>query len=570
MKNLKVAQKIGVLVAVLLVFTFIVGCFGYYFTSKEFNSLKLLANDNLKSVQLLNDCRAQARANEANLLYVIENSSQEKQKKYIDDIAKRADIIDKDLSEFKSIGLDKYETGILQTVVEKMADFRKIRTQIIEMVQSGKRNDAIDTLTSNIGISDAYQQGLIDLSNHNVEQTDLSEKQDEKNHHSAVIMFAVILLAAIIFGLIATYVISRPITSSLKAAASYLDMLATGNFSMEVSHVYLNLKDEIGDMARAMDKMQKSTREVINGVIAESTNVSDAVKISDKHIEELSSKIQDVSSTTQQLSAGMQETAASSEEMSATSTEIENSIESIARKAQEGAVSANTISKRANELKKNAVASQKNAHEIQKRINESVRKAIEESKAVEQIKFLSDAILQITEQTNLLALNASIEAARAGEAGKGFTVVAEEIRKLAEDSKNTVNQIQELTKTVVSSVNNLSGTSREMLDFIDTNVIKDYADMVQTGEKYNDDADFVNNLVTDFSNTSEVVLSSIQSMVKAINEVTVATNEGAEGTNSIARVVSDVAEKANEVLKQTSQVKDSSVKLKNIISKFRV
>ncbi|MCX8008064.1 MAG: methyl-accepting chemotaxis protein, partial [Coriobacteriia bacterium] len=180
-------------------------------------------------------------------------------------------------------------------------------------------------------------------------------------------------------------------------------------------------------------------------------------------------------------------------------------------------------------LKESAVVSQSAAHDIRNAIDKDMRGAIEQSKAVEQINILTESILQITSQTNLLALNAAIEAARAGEAGKGFAVVAEEIRKLAEDSKNTVNQIQSVTQLVVSSVESLKRNSEKALNFIDTTVVGDYKTMVGIGEQYYKDAESVQDLVSDFSATAEELLASIQSMGKAINEVTISNNEGAQG-----------------------------------------
>ena len=374
----------------------------------------------------------------------------------------------------------------------------------------------------------------------------------------------------IIVGIIIAYLIAAGVANPIKRLSKVLSVIATGDFRQVVPEKYQKRKNEMGLLARSIDTMQSSIRNIVNGVLTEAFNVEDSVKATSARMEELNAQIHEVSATTEELSAGMEETAASSEEINATSLEIESAIESIAVKAQEGAVVANEINTRANELKSNIAKSQQSANAIYAAAQEKLKNAIQQSKAVEQINVLSEAILQITSQTNLLALNAAIEAARAGESGKGFAVVADEIRQLAEDSKRAVTEIQRVTKEVVSSVENLSESSQEMLNFMDKTVFDDYKAMAGAGDQYNKDAQTVNEIIIELSATTEQLSASVENMIKAIGQITSATNEGAAGTQNIAEKATIIVEKAADVMRQKDIAEASSNKLVELVSAFKV
>lgn len=380
----------------------------------------------------------------------------------------------------------------------------------------------------------------------------------------------IVTLVALAIAIIIAILFSKNITSPLGQAVTHLGYLANGDFSNDVPENFKKRRDELGTIGVALHDLQVQFVGLVGDIKNESNNIEVIVKNIKESVSDLNSNIEQVSATTEELSASMEETAASSEEMFATSQEIEKAVNSIAKKSEEGAIAAGEITKRAETTKNNVIIAQEKATDIFNSTKENLKKAIDNSKVVEKINILSNAIMQITDQTNLLALNAAIEAARAGEAGKGFSVVAEEIRKLAEQSKNTVSEIQNITDQVKKAVDNLSDGSERLLGFVSSDVIRDYDTLLQVGEKYSEDAKFIDELVSDFSATAEELSASLQDVIKTIDGVAQAASEGAGGTTDIASRISDISSKSNDVLEEVLRSKESADNLNNEISKFKI
>lgn len=348
-----------------------------------------------------------------------------------------------------------------------------------------------------------------------------------------------------------------------------MEVIAEGNFVVDVDPKMLSRKDEIGIIAIGIQTMRDSLKNLAMKITEESMNIQNRVENVVSEVNELNHNLEGISATTEELSANTEETAASSEEMTATTQEIERAVKTIAQNSGKGALAAKDISEKAEDTKERMDLSLQKASDILQETKGQLEKAIKESQVVEEINVLSASIMGITEQTNLLALNAAIEAARAGEAGKGFSVVADEISKLAEQSKSTVNQITQVTTHVVSAVDNLSRNATNLLSFVSEDVANDYRNMLDVSNEYRKDAQFVEDLVLEFSATSQELLASMESITYAIDGIAIAANESATGTTEIANKVSDASMKSNGVMEKVTDTKVSSDNLIEEISKFK-
>ncbi len=326
--------------------------------------------------------------------------------------------------------------------------------------------------------------------------------------------------------------------------------------STELHHIVEGINEFI-------ETLQNIIREVKDGAVVLTTSsdemtlqvqrVSDNITNTSAALEELAASMDTVSGTTDQINGKMEDVKAAADE--------------IRKEAEDGASAAADIRHEADEIKGSAKQKKEDTGAKMEELSAILEKSVKDSEKVSQINELTNVILDIASQTNLLALNASIEAARAGEAGRGFAVVADEISALADNSRQTAGNIQNISQEVTQAVNTLSSNAMEVIDFINNTVLSDYDAFVETGDKYENTAILMDEILSKFTGKADNLnaimddmANSVESITDSVRESSEAINLSASNSTEIVGEIQGIGDAVDENSRVTGRLNESTKK----------
>ena len=381
------------------------------------------------------------------------------------------------------------------------------------------------------------------------------ESQEKAYRFSVVTSFVFILVALVMFAF-SIFICIKGIVKPMKYISDKLNKMIRdinnneGDLSVRIN---INGKDEIGVIGASVNSFIETLQNVMHSITVSSQDMNVIVDMVGKEISLSDDSARDISAAMEELSAAMEDVSSSVGGISGQLSNIAASVEELSAGSDELLECADQMEQSANILKENAINNKNQTSEMTTEIIVKLQTAMEESKKVEQVKQLTNDILNIASQTNLLALNASIEAARAGEAGRGFSVVASEISQLSDSSRDTATHIQDINNLVIETVHQLTRHANDLVELIQNTILPDYDRFVEAGIQYNKDAKHVNEIVNNFhamSGELRVQTENVQEFAQNISNSVMESSEGihnaATNTETLSGEIANISSRILE------------------------
>ncbi|MTV48592.1 HAMP domain-containing protein [Heliobacillus mobilis] len=538
-------------------FLLVVGVAGYLNMEDMGDTSEEMYNERLLPIQWFDKVEVDLHQMEADMVRLMLTDDRQEKDRIMVDVRDKKLEIDKLLYDYRAKNTDPEIEEKLNSFQSQLIAYHRERQKIIDKAVGRQKEDAFQYYKATENQLIQINKTIDELSLHNQTVAERLYQENEAKRSYAHIMILVTIILAILTNTSIGISISQMIIKPLRLLQKDMEQVGRGNLNIHIETVH---EDEVGELSKTLENTVAKLRHLIRQVGETSQHVYGLSQRLSQEVQHTGASAEQISITISEVASG---TMTQAEQANVILSMMKESVEQV----QEGNWQAeNTLAK--------AAQSTRVAHKGQEAMTEAVEhlrivdaNVTEATRSIrylgqksDEIGNISHLITEIADQTNLLALNAAIEAARAGEHGKGFAVVADEVRKLAEQSRDAAHQITQLikdvqdntTKTVNAMEENVAAFDRqvsliqnggEALKHIVANVESTEADAHQIREVFNG-----------LKSNSTQVLRSIEEISAIIEQSAASTEEVSASADEQSKTVEEMAEQAKKLDKLAAQL----------------
>ncbi|CCU78965.1 Methyl-accepting chemotaxis protein [Halanaerobium saccharolyticum subsp. saccharolyticum DSM 6643] len=379
-------------------------------------------------------------------------------------------------------------------------------------------------------------------------------------------IITIIIVLLILISLLALF-ISKKISDPIIEATNFSKEIAAGNLNAEKIKVKGN--NELSILSEALNEMQEDLKDMIsqiNNIALDLSSSSEELSASGEGLEHSAEK---VGESIEHVASGAEEQSAQTEESTALVSELSKEIDNIDKMSKNMKTETKVVMEN---IEEGSVSMDTSIDQIES-VNQNTA---EVSDSIGELGILSEEIGNIVNlingiasQTNLLALNAAIEAARAGEAGRGFSVVADEIRNLAEESSKATEKIEELIKDIQEGVDNSVGKMNETEEVVQSSV--DVIEKTKLSfDKVKEVSMKLSQIIENIDLKTNKVNTKGKEVAEIINQIASVSEESAQRSEEVASYSQEQLNSTKEVVRSAKTLAETAEKLTETVNKFNL
>jgi methyl-accepting chemotaxis protein len=564
-KNLKIVQKMLLLSAITFVSLLTVGGMGFFQLTSMGNKLTDMYEMKLQPIQTVSLLKTNSQDVETNLVELMASRDTSHKNELIDDMEAKLQMNREIRETYKTT--NKEEIELISKVNDLAQNLQESKEKIVTLTLKNQNFDAYEIYTEETGpILDEINQHYTKLIEINgTEAKNVNEENKDFIATASLTMIIFIAVALIIFVAI-SWMISKLIYGPVKKMEYLMQKAKNGDLTV---HSDYESKDEIGSLSKSFNEMITQIKSLIMMVRESSDQVAASSEQLMASAEETNKAAEQIAEASSIMAANGEASVKGTEVVSVSTQQMAIGITNIADSITQVSDHSNVTTE---ESEKGNVALKKTIDQMGS-INETVQtsssiiKDLGERSA--EIEKILAVISGISEQTNLLALNAAIEAARAGEHGKGFAVVADEVRKLAEESRRSAEQITHLIHDIQSSTSNAVVSMDKCTTEVQTGLVL-INDTGKSFEKIFHSAADVSRQSVEVSAAVKQLSSSVEQVALGIFDISIKTEESSSGSQTVAAGAEEQLASMEEITASAHSLAKMAEDLQAMVNTFKV